>query len=930
MDEQTIFSTALTKSDPHERTAWLNEACGNDAELRRRVEALLRAHDDSGSFLDRPPFESGATQAADLDDQRGNQATADAASGMFIVDFLTPCEKPDRLGKLGAYEIIDVIGRGGMGVVLRAFDPKLSRIVAIKVLAPELSANATARKRFLREAQAAAAVSHPHVVTIHAVEDDARLPYLVMECIEGQSLAEKIEKVGMLGVKEILRIGSQIAGGLAAAHKQGLIHRDIKPANILLENGVERVKITDFGLARAVDDVGITRTGEVSGTPQYMSPEQATNSVVDHRSDLFSLGSVLYTMCTGRGPFRADSLIAVIRRVCDDAPRPIQEVNPEIPAPLVETVDKLLAKNPADRFQRAQEVSDLLNDHLAQLQYPSQESHAPASPAVVRPPREARNRKPRWMPRDAAAAVMLVLLGLGMSDATGLTNLAGTVIQLVRGDGLLIVETDDPAVSVTIDHGDLVITGAGPKQVRLKPGLHQLLASKDGMVVHQDQVRILRNGRLVVHIKLEAAPKASQPLHEQPVDEQAFLTDYDLVVRVGRGNLAENERRQLLADNHPLLAQLVDPNTKPLIEMFANLPEESHTALKKTGYLKWRFSTLDAARQTVFENAQRAILLRRTFVDLRPRKEGPAPTEDEQLSINTLTNSGEVGFAVVDVPALSAKVVSGYILLPGRPAGPIWVTVVGTRDAAKPECISAHQLQLPKLLTKAFSGPPQQIAADDPLPEEKPGWVQLLNGRDLAGWMRSPQPMGQWEVKDGILEARTKFRDYLYTDRGDYRNFHLRVEAKINRGGDGGLLFRCEHGLSSRFGTTVGYETEIADLPTVPHGSLRTGPEGPDNTVLAKPGRSRAGEWFRQEVIVEDGHIVVKVDGQTVLDYVAANEHYRQGHIALQVWGEQTELSIRKVEIKELPSNATSSVAPCGQAPVVGTAIGSCRHVGGG
>ncbi|MCA9073127.1 MAG: serine/threonine protein kinase, partial [Planctomycetaceae bacterium] len=247
------------------------------------------------------------------------------------LDFLEPTNKPDRIGELGTYEIIELIGRGGMGVVLKAFDPHLNRIVAIKTLAPDYANNPTARKRFERESRAAAAVAHPHVVTIHAVEPNAKVPYLVMEYVRGQSLREKLDQTGSMEVREILRIGAQIAQGLAAAHDQGLIHRDVKLANVLLENGVERVKLTDFGLARATDDVAITRTGDIAGTPQFMSPEQAEGGEVDHRSDLFSLGSVLYTMCTGRPPFRGETAVAVLRKVCDSEPRPIREVNPDIP-----------------------------------------------------------------------------------------------------------------------------------------------------------------------------------------------------------------------------------------------------------------------------------------------------------------------------------------------------------------------------------------------------------------------------------------------------------------------------------------------------------------------------------------------------------------------------------------------------------------------
>ena len=218
------------------------------------------------------------------------------------------------------------------------------------------------------------------------------LPYLVMEYVSGSSLQQKIDGGGALQAAQILRIGMQIASGLAAAHAQGLVHRDIKPANILLENSVERVKITDFGLARSIDDVQITQAGAVYGTPLYMSPEQAQGERVDQRSDLFSLGSVMYAMCTGRPPFRGDTSLAVLKRVCDDTPRPIREVNPEIPAALAEIVNKLMAKNPDARFQTAGAVAELLSRYLAHLQ------HDPLTPYQVEgqpqplAPRPARTR----------------------------------------------------------------------------------------------------------------------------------------------------------------------------------------------------------------------------------------------------------------------------------------------------------------------------------------------------------------------------------------------------------------------------------------------------------------------------------------------------------------------------------------------------------
>ncbi len=186
----------------------------------------------------------------------------------------------------------------------------------------------------------------------------------------GMSLQRRIVDRGSLPVVEVLRIGSQIAAGLAAAHAQGLVHRDIKPANILVNDGVDRLVITDFGLARAVDDASVTRTGVIAGTPQYMSPEQARGESIDHRSDLFSLGSVLYALCTGRPPFRRGAY-GILRRITDNEPRPIREINPEIPEWLCSITRKLMSKQVNDRYQTAEEVSKLLEDCLAHVQQPT-------------------------------------------------------------------------------------------------------------------------------------------------------------------------------------------------------------------------------------------------------------------------------------------------------------------------------------------------------------------------------------------------------------------------------------------------------------------------------------------------------------------------------------------------------------------------------
>jgi serine/threonine-protein kinase len=322
--------------------------------------------------------------------------------------FLSPPSRPGLLGQLGHYEVEEVVGRGGMGIVLKAQDTTLSRPVAIKVLAGHLAQSGAARKRFAREAQAAAAVVHDHVIPIHSVETSGETPFLVMPYVSGPSLQDRLDQAGTLEIKEMLRIALQTAQGLAAAHAQGLVHRDIKPANILLENGVERVRITDFGLARAVDDASQTQSGFIAGTPQYMAPEQARGESIDSRADLFSLGSVMYAMCTGRPPFRAETTLAVLRRICDDQPRSVREVNSEVPTWLAAIIDKLLAKSPDQRFQTAEELAHLLEQWIAHLQQPT----------IIKPPVQVEKKGSRrriGYYATAAAAIFAVAAGLAIT-----------------------------------------------------------------------------------------------------------------------------------------------------------------------------------------------------------------------------------------------------------------------------------------------------------------------------------------------------------------------------------------------------------------------------------------------------------------------------------------------------------------------------------
>jgi serine/threonine protein kinase len=349
-DAKSVFLAAVEIDSPAQRQAYLDAECGGDDALRCEVEQLLAHHARLGEFLEAP-----ATVVAKVADTICRPAAAPNLS------FLAPPSQPSSLGRLAHYEILELVGWGGFGIVLKARDEKLERTVAIKTLADLSQATPEFRQRFLREARAAAAIRSDHVVAIHAVDEIDGRPIIVMEFIAGQSLAERMAD-GPLPADEVVRIGSQIAAGLVAAHAMGFVHRDVKPANILLEASTGRVKLTDFGLARAMDDAAASRESVIAGTPQYMSPEQARGEAVDHRTDLFSLGSVLFAMIAGRPPFAAEGSLATLRRLCDETPPLLDEVSPGTPPALAELVRRLLSKRPENRPQSAFEVQSLLAD----------------------------------------------------------------------------------------------------------------------------------------------------------------------------------------------------------------------------------------------------------------------------------------------------------------------------------------------------------------------------------------------------------------------------------------------------------------------------------------------------------------------------------------------------------------------------------------
>jgi serine/threonine protein kinase len=489
MKERDIFLAALEKDDATGRSAFLDETCDSDPELRRRMDLLLESYVRRGdSPLDVPPDLLALSDGGEAPPAEPTQAASRPPADPL--SFLAPPARPDSLGRLAHYEVLEVLGRGGMGIVLRALDDQLQRVVALKVLAPHLAESDSARERFLREARASAAVRHPNVVVIHAIQERP-VPYLVMEFIDGPTLQDRIRKSGPLTAEEIVAVGSQVAAGLAAAHRQGLIHRDVKPANILLAKSEEAgaitsipvVKLVDFGLARAADGGALTQPGIIAGTPQFMSPEQAEGRPLDPRSDLFSLGSVLYAMCTGRPPFQADTAMGVLKRLCEGNCPPVTEVNAAVPEWLVRLIARLHARRPEDRPHSAAEVKELLERHLSVL----------PAPGASRPRRR------------------LLLAGLLAVLACGLA--AAAVIQLRTANGTVEIRTDDPKVKIIVEGEDAtIIDPESKREIKLKAGMYRVRLGDGakGLELETDQFELKRDGRVVVSVRrVPAAPKAA-------------------------------------------------------------------------------------------------------------------------------------------------------------------------------------------------------------------------------------------------------------------------------------------------------------------------------------------------------------------------------------------------------------------------------------
>lgn len=452
------------------------------------------------------------------------------------VSFLAPSQAKDELGRLGSYRVLKILGAGGMGVVFLADDPRLKRRVALKVIKSDLVQRPEVRARFLREAQAIAQVEHENIVTILHIDEARGVPFLTMPLLRGESLEDRLRRTpGPLPIDETLRIGREIASGLAAAHKLGLVHRDIKPANVFLATAASlasagdaptpdlampegtaatdqspatadadlyKVKILDFGLARAVrsDESDLSQPGTIVGTPAYMAPEQGRGFEVDHRTDLFSLGCVLYRMATGQPPFRGADPLSTLMSVACDTPTPSLVLNPQLPPALVRLIDLLLAKSPNDRPQSALAVVEAIQA--------IERSRIP----TTQPPRTRRAAL------VLAGAALLIGSALTAWLVSSLRTAPVPPVPPPEDPGAVLFALDEPGVTLAVRSGDeaeKIIDPKDGRKVSLPPGVYQLrtVEKSEGRELKPNQVVVKSGETQTLTLRLVGELRNTGPQH---------------------------------------------------------------------------------------------------------------------------------------------------------------------------------------------------------------------------------------------------------------------------------------------------------------------------------------------------------------------------------------------------------------------------------
>ena len=903
--------------------------------------------------------------------------------------------------RFGRYQVEKLLGKGAMGAVYLARDTQLDRLVALKI--PKISASAKGSEKLLKrlktEAMAAAQIDHPSVCPVFDSGDLGGVPYIVMQFIEGETLKNHLKNQAQTP-QEAVELIRQLAEGLAEAHSRKIYHRDLKPENIKLNRRGVPV-IMDFGLAKLATtlraDASATQAGTTLGTPAYMSPEQAGGKVeeIDHRSDLYALGVMLYEMLTGTWPFSGSAIQVMGQKSVLEPPSPLT-IKPELNPQLAAVCHKMIAKDRQNRYQTAEEViaalkalnltgsppggatgaleaagqggdADIpsfeteagsLAAIIARQRKPGASSETTAHPAQTLPEvavgpsassvASRRSRAGARQPANLAQQKIWIGIGAGMLVVAVLVLWAAGVFKVKTREGILVLEVNEPDAEVFVDGAKVSVTwGKGEKggrtaTVNVPPGEHKIKVSKEGFSVAARKLTFKEGEREVFKARLEArdAPAEKTVDSQQPSppppepgaeatavatepggsgadDSQPFFNGKDLAGWEGLpGYWQVRDGAIVGASANGVKAHTFLCSQKKYKDFELRFQVRRKNGVGNSGVL-FRSQLTDAQRYVVTGPKVEIAAAEFTPPGSVVNEPWAAPAlwanravvakvwkNDDFNEMLVRCFGDHVIVSVNGVPVVDASY--------GPKIADEGIIAWQLHGNNSPEEITFKDIQFADLtrgdppLSESKAG--AEIAAPD-----DDGFVPLFNGKDLAGWKTHPKEPGNWRVEGAAIVGSGSARSHLYSERGDFADFHLRVGASINDGGNSGVWFRTTYGPvwpANNPQFPLACEANISPEATgtlfISHGGAGSGkPVASAAEQLAK-----ANEWFTMEIIARDNHLLVKVNGRTAVDFMDEKRQFTRGHLALQVHKPETVVKFRRIEIREGKPLATDVPKP--------------------
>jgi serine/threonine protein kinase/formylglycine-generating enzyme required for sulfatase activity len=784
--------------------------------------------------------------------------------------------------QFGRYRIVKVLGQGAMGTVYLAEDTQLKRQVALKTPHFEQELSGELLERLYREARAAATLRHPNICPVHDVGEIDGTHYISMAYIEGHPLSAFIRSSKPQPERQILIIVRKLAQALQEAHEHKVVHRDLKPANIMVDKRGEPL-IMDFGLARHTrpdEDVRLTHSGTLVGTPAYMSPEQVDgeSTKIGPLTDEYSLGVILYELLTGQLPFRGSMMAVLGQIVTKEAPAPSQirtGLDPRIDA----TCLKMMAKHPSDRFASLSAVAEELAKILR--------NPGPRSPSAGK----------------STAGFTLPTAAEGhAASGTGASRILKSQSQKsLTASDLESLEELARKCWARHDYDQVIRIAERIPEEKRTPGLQTLLEKARTktdeiafLIVDIDEAVRLEDGQTALK-KAEALLKIKPGHHRAlEIQEQFGGEGHGGPVRLGPKSIARAWR---------------DGGWIPWSALAFGLAVVGVVY----GVIVWMVNGTAIIIKTDDPHIHVEFQGQTAFLTVPGKQKVSVKPGDGEFTLSyegleTVTKQFSIKrneTKILDVSIADKKLVAEFEgeVAPSASGGEKAKNVGSPSDESKPS-------------QPATSAAP--VAAANPAQSDD-GFVPLFNGKDKAGWQTHPSQPGNWRVENGILigsgseknQPYISERSHLYTERGDFKNFHLRVEARINDGGNSGLYFRSTSGPvrpADHPTFPYGYEAQIDSTAVDPNrtGSLYAGGVvvvGVTDTLVP------AGQWFTEEVIAQGNQFVVKVNGQTTSVYRDEKEISASGYIALQQNNPNTIVEFRKIEIKELRAGAIAEAS---------------------